>query len=204
MEDSTLNLFVTDKDPLVAATHLDDIRLNKMIVESCQMIVIALVKNGLPNHLIPLTKAGKPYKTKGHANHPVTIWTGRTEGNFRWHLDYLGAMLIEYNFRTGKNHVGGEIFDLAAHNRNLIPYNGIDSFQNSSKYQETLTQDIFECYRQTMIDKWTTDKIKVKWTKREPPSFAPKMVLIDGVYYKFTESDQTSVDQLLVEVHPQS
>lgn len=198
-----MNLFATDKDSRVAAKHLDDIRLNKMITESCQMLVIALVKNGLPKERIPLTKAGKPYKTKGHANHPVTIWTGRTRKNFRWHMDYLAEMLDEYHYRTGKTRAGDDIYYVAHDNDRLIPDGILEPFQNCSLYKETLAQDVCECYRQTMIDKWLKDKIKVKWTKREPPSFAPKTVLIDGVYYKFTETDQSSLDQSLLGADPQ-
>lgn len=199
-----MNLFVTDSDPLVAATHLDDIRLNKMITESCQMLIIALVKNGLPKDKIPLTKSGKPYKTKGHANHPVTVWTGRTRGNFNWHILYLGSLLDEYAFRTGKTRAGIDIFYLAYNYIHLIPSGGLQTFQNSSFYEETLTQDVTECYRQTMIDKWAKDKIKVKWTKRKPPLFAPKTVFIDGVYYKFTESDQVSLERNLLGARLQS
>lgn len=198
-----MNLFVTDKDPDDAARHLDDIRLNKMITESCQMLVIALVSNGLPKDKIPLTKAGKPYKTKGHANHPVTRWTARSRGNFRWHLQYLMAMMDEYTYRTGKTHAGDDICYLAHDRDSLIPEGDLESFQNSSLYQNA--SNTIAAYRTTMIEKWIKDKIKVKWTKREPPFWSPvKTVFIDGVYYKFTESDQSSLDQNLLGADPQS
>lgn len=198
-----MNLFVTDTDERTAAQHLDDIRLNKMITESCQMLVIALVKNGLPKDKIPLTKSGKPYKTKGHANHPVTVWTGRTRGNFRWHLIYLMEMFEEYRFRTGKTHAGEEICLLAHDNDRLITAGVLEPFQNSSLYQTHA--DTVLAYRFTMNDKWKADKIKVKWTKRKPPDWcAIPTVLVDGVYYRFTAADQSSLDQHLLGAHPQS
>lgn len=199
-----MNLFTTDNDEKTAATHLDDIRLNKMITESCQMLVITLVKNGLPTRLIPLTKAGKPYKTKGHANHPVTVWTGKTRGNFRWHLNYLMEMMDEYTYRTGKTRAGIDICCLAHDWDRLIPEGSLERFQNSSLFPNH--NDVIDAYRFTMNAKWKNDKIKVKWTKRKPPEWlatAIRVVEVDGVYYRFTEADQNSLDQNLLGSQPQ-
>lgn len=194
-----MNLFVTDEHPLKAACHLDDIRLNKMITESCQMIVLALAKNGLPASELPLTKAGTPYKTKGHANHPVTLWTGRISGNFLWHVNYLKSALTEYEYRYEKTRTGMNIVDLACKWLALIPEGNLEPFQNSSEYKETIAQDVIYCYRQTMLDKWHRDKIKVKWTKRMPPEWSPlSTVLRDGVYIKFTAKDQKAFEDSLL------
>ncbi len=199
-----MNLFATDPNPIIAAQHLDDIRLNKMITESCQMLVIALVANGLPKHKIPLTKSGQPYKTKGHANHPITKWTGRTRGNFLWHVMYLEAMMIEYHHRTGKTRAGVDVIDTAISNINLIPDGVQEPFHNSSLYSDNDVRGVIYCYRLTMGDKWMKDKIKVKWTKRKPPDWcAVRTVEVDGVHYRFTKREESSLDQLLVGVDPQ-
>lgn len=201
----SMNLFATDPDWKVAATHLDDIRLNKMITESCQMIVTALVKHGLSKHMIPLTKAGTPYKTKGHANHPITLWTARSFSNFFWHLNYLACMLEEYKFRTGKDRAGHDIVQLArSYGPLLILNGGLTPFYNASAYIPNSWLSIHGCYRKTLVDKWTHDKIKVKWTKRQPPIWAIRTIQIGDTWYKFTPSDEESLDQCLLGEHRQS
>lgn len=193
-----MNLFATDNNPVEAAKHLDDIRLNKMITESCQMLVIALVRHGLPQHLIPITKLGKPYKTKGHANHPVTKWTGDNRENFMWHMSYLSAMLGEYHYRTGKIRAGIDVADTAHQWFTLIPDGKLMKFQNSSLYISK-AGDTVGCYRSTMRDKWMADKIKVKWTKRKPPEWCNiPVVESDGVYYRLTEKEASEIEDLLV------
>jgi hypothetical protein len=198
-----MNLFVTDYNPTLAAQHLDDIRLNKMITESCQMIVIALAQNGLPSTLMPLTKLGKPYKVTGHLNHPVTKWTSRSQTNFLWHATYLGSMLQEYHHRTGKNRAGIDIYDLAINHYKLLPTHPEDIIQithaNCSYYSDNNIQDIVYCYRLTMGDKWAKDKIKVKWTKREPPKWCNiETIKIGETYYRFTEKEKYDFERTIL------
>jgi hypothetical protein len=194
-----MNLFVTDDNPALAAQHLDDIRLNKMITESCQMIVMALVQNGLPDSLIPLTKSGRPYKVKGHSNHPVTKWTSRSQANFLWHNTYLGFMLQEYHYRTGKTRTGINVYDVAQNNYHLLPNCPGDAYANCSFYSDNYIQDITHCYRLTMGDKWAADKIKVKWTKREPPKWCNvDTIKIGETYYRFTQKEKSDFEQMIL------
>lgn len=194
-----MNLFTTSNNPIEAAQHLDDTRLNKMCVESCQMLVMALVANGLSLDKVPLTKSGAPYKTKGHSKHPVTIWTGRTRSNFLWHLIYTKALVAEYHHRTSKTRAGMNVLDAADKHISLIPEGDLEEFYNSSMHPKTRVQDVVECYRKTMIDKWTADKIKVKWTKRKPPEWSTiPVVESNGVYYRLTEKEASEIEGLLV------
>lgn len=194
-----MNLFVTDINPAIAATHLDDMRLNKMITESCQMIVMAMVQNGLPHSKIPLTKAGTPYRVKGHANHPITKWTGMTRGNFHWHVLYLFSMLKEYHLRTGKIRTGENIIASAIDNYSLIPDGDLEPFYNCSTHRGG---DTITAYRLTLLDKWEKDKIKVKWTNIEPPKWATSLqtIKIDNVYYRYTAKDNLAIEQALTDV----
>ena len=163
------------------------------------MLVLALVANGLPKHKIPLTKSGKPYQTKGHARHPVTLWTGRTSGNFNWHLRYAISMMGEYTYRNGKTRAGFDVLRCAVDYQGLVPKGPLEQFQNSSMYQEITDTDVPECYRQTMVSKWLADKIKVKWTKRKPPDWCTVPVVKMGeIYYRFTVQESLDVEASLL------
>lgn len=174
-----MNLFVTDADPKVAVTHLDDVRLNKMITESCQVIVMALSICGLPDVCLPLTIKGKPYRVyTAHRKHPVTLWTACTRGNFEWHLRYLEAAMDEYHYRKHKTRAGMNIIDLARARISLIPEGDRKQFQNSSLYKDQSSSDIdvIASYRNTMLYKWKSDKIKLTWTVRGYPLWAAGVI----------------------------
>ena len=98
-----MNIFVLDKDPIIAAKYMDDVRLPKMCVESAQMMASALRRHGATDKQMPLTKAGKPYKG-GYTHHPCTIFAGDTRDNFMWLADHALALCSEYAKRFGKTH----------------------------------------------------------------------------------------------------
>ena len=98
-----MNIFVLDENPITAATMMCDKHIPKMIVESAQMMASAVRRWGATDDVMPLTKAGKPYKG-GYANHPCTVWAGDTFGNFSWLTDHAIALCVEYTSRFGKVH----------------------------------------------------------------------------------------------------
>jgi len=98
-----MNIFVLDENPITAAEMMCDKHIPKMIVESAQMMASAVRRWGATDDVMPLTKAGKPYRG-GYANHPCTIWAGDAFGNFSWLHDHAVALLVEYTSRFGKEH----------------------------------------------------------------------------------------------------
>ena len=98
-----MNIFVLDKDPIIAAKYMDDVRLPKMCVESAQMMASALRRHGATDEQMPLTKAGKPYKG-GYKHHPCTIFAGDSYANFMWLADHALELCNEYFRRFGKVH----------------------------------------------------------------------------------------------------
>ena len=98
-----MNIFVLDKDPIIAAKYMDDVRLPKMCVESAQMMASALRRHGATDEQMPLTKAGKPYKG-GYKHHPCTIFAGDSYANFMWLADHALELCNEYFQRFGKVH----------------------------------------------------------------------------------------------------
>ena len=98
-----MNIFVLDENPITAAEMMCDKHIPKMVVESAQMLASAVRRWGATDDVMPLTKAGKPYRG-GYANHPCTVWAGDTFGNFAWLHDHAVALLVEYTHRFGKVH----------------------------------------------------------------------------------------------------
>ena len=98
-----MNIFVLDENPIRAAEMMCDKHIPKMVVESAQMMASAVRRWGATDDVMPLTKAGKPYKG-GYPNHPCTVWAGDTFGNFSWVNDHAIALCDEYTYRFGKVH----------------------------------------------------------------------------------------------------
>ena len=88
-----MNIFVLDENPTIAAKYHCDIHVNKLTIESCQMLSAAM----------HLTGGIGPYKL-AYKNHPCTIWVRQTRANFLWQCKHLEALLQEYTERYGKVH----------------------------------------------------------------------------------------------------
>ena len=98
-----MNIFVLDKNPVVAARMHCDKHVPKMCVEAAQMMASALRRHGATDEQMPLTKSGTPYKG-GYAHHPCTVWAGDSRENFDWLAAHAHKLLCEYYERFGKEH----------------------------------------------------------------------------------------------------
>ena len=98
-----MNIFVLDKDPVVAARMHCDKHIPKMCVEAAQMMASALRRHGATDEQMPLTKKGTPYKG-GYHHHPCTVWAGDTRANFEWLSHHALGLLSEYTKRFNKTH----------------------------------------------------------------------------------------------------
>lgn len=91
----------------------------KMILEATQMLSTAhRLLDGTETVVQKVTATGKTRNVKRwvlsddregllysatHANHPCTIWTRETSGNYRWHWELLVALCAEYRVRYGEH-----------------------------------------------------------------------------------------------------
>lgn len=91
-----MNIFVLNKDPWKCVKHYCDIHVNKMLLESCQMLCNAF--------------SDAPYR-KTHLKHPCSIWTLETTSNWQWLLSLANALSVEYTKRTGKTHGCDKVVD---------------------------------------------------------------------------------------------
>lgn len=91
-----MNIFALDTNPWKIPKHYCNLHVNKMLLESCQMLC-----NVFPN---------APYK-KTHTSHPCSIWVKTNISNYQWLLSLANAISAEYTERTGKIHGCDKVVD---------------------------------------------------------------------------------------------
>ncbi len=154
-----MNIFVTSSDPRACALALDDLRLNKMIVESCQILCTALHLSG----------RGSPELYKpAYIRHPVVLWTARDARHYAWLIRHLGALFEERAFRFGSSeHRSLRLLPLLTqYVENLA---APDAFENCTPYEDV--SSVHLAYQMTLKDKWRQDRRSPTWSKRGPPNF---------------------------------
>jgi hypothetical protein len=94
-----MNIFYFDECPVVSAEAQPDKMLVKMPLETAQMLCTA--------HRV---LDGDEYADKfglykeAYKNHPCTVWTRQSSGNYKWLYTHFLALGMEYTYRYGKTH----------------------------------------------------------------------------------------------------
>jgi len=171
-----MNVFYTSTNIYECASHLDDKRLNKMIVETAQLLSTAA------RHRLGPTVCDHAgiYKAT-HRNHPWAVWARDNPTNYDRLWNLLTAYLLEYQMRFNKTHATGNIsFTLYQMRSQIWP-----KFEYLSERPEqtempkcfhplvSRSLPICDGYRETLRLKWIFDIRKPTWTKRAKPGFAP-------------------------------
>jgi hypothetical protein len=152
-----MNIFYTDHDSFLAAMYLDDIRANKMIVESAQMLSTTLRYYHAPCDTI--------YKTS-FINHPCTVWVRQSRQHYLWLVEHgLALCSRKPNHKTASLYYH-EFQDY----KHIIPDNGWTEPPQCNPFK-SLGLSTVESYRMTMNRKWDNDKIKVSWTTGYKPNW---------------------------------
>ena len=116
-----MNIFVLDKNPVLAAKYNCDKHCVKMILEAGQMLCVAHWIGALRSVNKELgdfkrVREAKWYAeenadpslippwTLTHTRHPCTIWTSENTGNYMWHVQLMRSLLDEYTLRYEKTH----------------------------------------------------------------------------------------------------
>lgn len=177
-----MNIFITNNDPIKAANDLDDLRLNKMIVETAQIICTAArVWYSDDEDLLAVL----PYKST-HLNHPVV--RSVIDGDpywFAWLLMYFNALST----------VRAERFPSKPEHLTIVKMDEVmvrlanplcAAYLNDKRYSKyTVEYNAYDCsgivglanstivsnYRQCLKEKWLKDKRPPKWTNSEPPKW---------------------------------
>lgn len=158
-----MNIFAVSKDTKECAKCLDDVRLNKMIIETGQLLSTATRQWNEPEQ-------SKVYKER-QPNHPVNIWVRNSLGNFGWTFALFSSLIQERRFRTGREHKSEELLvpflNVVVRHGCLVHSPG--EFQNSSYYKHL---PVHQAYRETLLYKWLyEDKKPPTWIRRGPPDW---------------------------------
>lgn len=159
-----MNIFASSPDPAESARALDDRRLNKMIVESAQILCTALHLNGC---------AAAGLYRRAYASHPVVRWVAGDPRNFAWVFRHFAALLEERCFRTGKaEHASSRLLPVLT--SFVTTTRPPDGFVNCTPHKEVA--DVHAAYRATLAGKWARDDPRPTWLKRGPPAFARSVI----------------------------
>jgi len=159
-----MNIFALSRCPMQSAWWLDDIRKNKMILESAQMLSTAV------RVLSPDTDL-QVYKV-AYLNHPCTIWARQSRDNFKWLLSHMSHLFLQ---KGGLHKSANLLTDFQKYgdsgyfpNEELTPFaNCARNLERGVDYSEH--PDTHEAYRLYMNDRWKENNITLTWRwGREP------------------------------------
>jgi hypothetical protein len=163
-----MNIFVLDNNPMRAARALCDIHVNKMIVESMQMLTTALKQSGFlaPNEL-PFRKDGiTRYSGNAHPHHPCTKWVGELLDstyarcpNYSWLYFHTKELLLEYQKRYGKTHGCFDAFK-------SLPEGSYDAWTHVEKFVQAMPDEF------KIEQKYPADSVKAYRQFYHTKSFA--------------------------------
>lgn len=160
-----MNIFVFDNKKIENnALYLDDKRLNKMILETAQLMSNWLYLNKKPHFYKPT-----------HLNHPATKWLMKDEKHFKWLYFYFIELNKERSHRGFKEHLSytKAIKENIDSKKWGYKSYSIEEFVNIEFENITPHKDLetTKAYRRLLKEKWENDKQKPKWTNRKPHPF---------------------------------
>lgn len=157
-----MNIFATSPDPFVAATYLDDKRVNKMTIESAQIICTALYSLGYE----------VPYRPT-HKNRLVVLWAGESSHNMSWLLRHHIALAQVYQSVYRRRHLSFIKVGLPF-SKYIRPDEKPTSFVNEAQRKElgidfTNEPDVHIAYQKYLAERWKIDKTPPTWIGRPKP-----------------------------------
>lgn len=164
-----MNIFAFDDDPELSALWLDDIRSNKMIVESCQLLSTTM-------NLLDPHHGREVYKTS-FLHHPCAVWTRESALNFFWLVRYVKALLRQRStpHKAATTllqierwyHCMGHLFDSIEQ----TPFVNCAANQSKGVSFKHIPNTCY-AYRLYIRERWKHDTIKLTWNNGEKPWWA--------------------------------
>ena len=161
-----MNIFAFDKCPMQSALWLDDVRKNKMILESAQMLSTA-VRWLDPDTTLPVFKLA-------YINYPCSIWARKSRANFQWLLHHMSWL---FNQKSGEHKSARLIpeFQKYADNGDF-PDEYLTPFANCARNLErgvdySDVDDVHQAYRMYMNDRWKERNITLTWRWGKEPDW---------------------------------
>jgi hypothetical protein len=164
-----MNIFYISSNPVKCAKVLDDLRLNKMIIETAQLLSTTV-------HMISYDKdkniTARVYKAT-HINHPCAKWCRDSRTSFIWLFRYFICLNKEYYKRKNKLHKSYNLviwFEEFLKTGPIFYYNtGVilppQCNPLKDKYPVEINKSNLEIsYKETLLYKWRNDKREPTWS----------------------------------------
>jgi hypothetical protein len=164
-----MNYPVPTPFPRQNAQFLDNVRLNKFIVEFQQMLNVAMAHNGANNEDLLVRLNGNTFGTKGHVNHPCTVWVRKNRANFLHMTRSLLEFYNEHIRRGGKGHSNvKENVRKCMSFAKKMPQGLLTPFANCAAHKDfgidyKYMKDVHKAYFLYINDRWDLDKKEPKW-----------------------------------------
>lgn len=168
-----MNIFYLDHDPQKAAQYLIDRHVNKMILESAQMLANCYSDEQRAAEDCPKTQSGNPRKLS-YFNHPCSKWVRESKTNFHWLADHALYMYKEKVHRTGRGHFSFDFIKWCINNEPDLPDVGHTEPARAFSGKEIKNDDIVEDYRTFYVLDKIFDKNNKRmdiWTKGARPDW---------------------------------
>lgn len=166
-----MNIFAIDSNPQIAARHLCDQHVVKMITETSQILASAVIRHGAKPHIMPLTKSGTPAKG-GYHNHPSTIWAGNNQANFNWTLIHGFSLCREYTARYGKVHFCEQGMIQYYRMRHSLPLGDLEKFSIAINQDQKCRQAVDDFDSLHAVTQYrlyyAIDKTFARWKRNKP------------------------------------
>ena len=149
--ESTMNIFVLDTNPAIAAQlHLDK-HVVKMPLETAQILS---------------TICGGPYRPT-HRNHPCTVWARQSKDNYHWLVQLGFELCKEYSRRYSKRHKCKDVIEQLKFAPDFIPDGERTPFVQAMPD---------ECKRDNAVEAYKTyyrlhKRSIASWKNRDVPEF---------------------------------
>lgn len=163
-----MNIFAFSPDPWECALWLDDVRKNKMILETAQLLSSAVAIND-PSW------ASKVYKPT-HLGHPCAKWAMSSRANFWWLRTYMKALGIQFGKHKSLDYLNTfKEFAVVG----WFPSEDQTPFPNCAANSDLGISfkhipDVHEAYRLYINERWKRDTIPLSWIKGEEPPWRMK------------------------------
>lgn len=174
-----MNIFLVSKDPIECAQAIDDVRLNKMILETGQLLCTAYRRIFAVDG--KFAEFDGIYKDT-HANHPCGVWARGSVLNYAWLVYLFKAMHDERLWRSRGPHLTFE--KIYEHIRQPVLYLTPDLDYETVDFSFDCSNvdmpgKLTDRYRECLLRKWENDKAdgrKPTWFKRGMPKWAEKRI----------------------------
>lgn len=178
-----MNIFYLDHDPTAMVHAMSDKHVNKMLLESAQMLCSAwwvttalgykphaltqserfelsrFVSHTVPNGLYKPT----------HTNHPSSVWVRSSQANALWLLRHTEALNTEWQYRFGhtRNHMSWNVASMVQ--IDVLPAKPCTTPPPVMPANYIIKGDTVQSYK----NYYMAEKLSgARFTKRKPPNFA--------------------------------